>query len=121
MDGSFNIALSNMPRSAASISDSPISMLAASNCLRAVTLTVFYVSDCEVEYFRDSVNNDAGVQRRPCRFDPNNNDASALRVLDLGKAELEAEIDNRNHLASQVDHALHVRRCLRHRSDVLNS
>src|SRR5512140_2853525 len=42
MDGSFNIALSNMPRSAASMSDSPVSIFAARSCFRAVTLTVFF-------------------------------------------------------------------------------
>ena len=69
---------------------------------------IFDVTCRKVQYLRDSIDDDAGMQRDASGFNLNDDDASALGVIDLREAEFKAEIDNGNNLASQVDHALHV-------------
>ena len=50
--------------------------------------------------------------------DLDDDDARPLGVGLRRQPELEPQVDDRNHLAAQVDHALDVRRHLRHRGDV---
>ena len=82
---------------------------------------VFDFGARNVQHFADAIDYDAHQYGGVARFHLGDDYAGSLGIFRGRNAEFEAQIDDGNHFAPQIDHSLDVRRRLRHRGDILNA